>query len=78
MFLNEGEKENFLITERVLESSKKKEKKKEKKREGAGERKREWSSWNVLNEGEKESKRGGRDSGQCVEEKKKKKKKKKK
>ena len=74
MFLNEGEKENFLITERVLESSKKK----EKKREGAGERKREWSSWNVLNEGEKESKRGGRDSGQCVEEKKKKKKKKKK
>lgn len=50
-------------------------KKKKKKREGAGERKREWSSWNVLNEGEKESKRGGRDSGQCVEEKKKKKKK---
>ena len=48
MFLNEGEKENFLITERVLESSKKK--KKKKKREGAGERK---SSWNVLmNEGE--------------------------
>ena len=32
MFLNEGEKENFLITERVLESSKKK-KKKEKERE---------------------------------------------
>ena len=26
MFLNEGEKENFLITERVLESSKKKKK----------------------------------------------------
>ena len=44
MFLNEGGKENFLITERVLESSKKKQ------REGAGERK---SSWNVLmNEGE--------------------------
>ena len=59
MFLNEGEKENFLITERVLESSKKK----EKKREGAGERKRDWSSQNVLNEGEKENKRGGRDSG---------------
>ena len=70
MFLNEGEKENFLITERVLESSKKN--KNKKKREGVGERK---SSWNVLNEGEKESKRGGRDSGQCVEEKKKKKKK---
>ena len=47
MFLNEGGKENFLITERVLESSKKK---KKKEREGAGERK---SSWNVLmNEGE--------------------------
>ena len=46
MFLNEGEKENFLITERVLKSSKKK---KKKEREGAGERK---SSWNVLNEGE--------------------------
>ena len=46
MFLNEGGKENFLITERVLESSKKK----KKEREGAGERK---SSWNVLmNEGE--------------------------
>ena len=28
MFLNEGGKENFLITERVLESSKKKKKKK--------------------------------------------------
>ena len=28
MFLNEGEKENFLITERVLESSKKLKKKK--------------------------------------------------
>ena len=52
MFLNEGERENFLITQRVLESSKKK----EREREGAGERK---SSWNVLmNEGEKESKRG--------------------
>ena len=43
MFLNEGGKENFLITERVLESSKKR-----KKREGAGERK---SSWNVLMNG---------------------------
>ena len=35
MFLNEGEKENFLITERVLESSKKK---KKREREGARER----------------------------------------
>ena len=40
-------RKNFLITERVLESSKKK-----KMREGVGERKRDWSSWNVLNEGE--------------------------
>ena len=40
MFLNEGEKENFLITERVLESSKKKEKKK-KKRERELEKERE-------------------------------------
>ena len=48
--------------------------KKKKKREGAGERK---SSWNVLmNEGEKESKKRGRDSGERVEEKKKKKKRK--
>ena len=42
MFLNEGEKENFLIAERVLESSKKRER--ERERERAGERKREWSS----------------------------------
>ena len=36
MFLNEGEKENFLITERVLESSKKKKKKeRELEKEGA-------------------------------------------
>ena len=40
MFLNEGEKENFLIAKRVLESSKKR----ERERERAGERKREWSS----------------------------------
>ena len=33
MFLNEGEKENFLITERVLESSKKKKKKRERELE---------------------------------------------
>ena len=40
MFLNEGERENFLIVERVLESSKKR----ERERERAGERKREWNS----------------------------------
>ena len=33
MFLNEGGKENFLITERVLESSKKKKKKRERELE---------------------------------------------
>ena len=33
MFLNEGENENFLITERVLESSKKKKKKRERELE---------------------------------------------
>ena len=44
MFLNEGEKENFLIAERVLESSKKRERERERERERAGERKREWSS----------------------------------
>ena len=53
MFLNEGEKETFLIAERVLESS---------KREREKEREREWSSWKVLNEGDKENKRRGRDS----------------
>ena len=41
MFLNEGEKENFLIAERVLESSKERERERE---NGA--------PWNVLNEGE--------------------------
>ena len=50
MFLNEGEKENFLIAERVLESIKKRERERERERAGerererAGERKREWSS----------------------------------
>ena len=39
MFLNEGEKENFLIAERVLESSKKREKERERERE------RERESW---------------------------------
>ena len=33
MFLNEGEKENFLIAERVLEPSKKKKHKRERERE---------------------------------------------
>ena len=44
MFLNEGENENFLIAERVLESSKKRERERERERERAGERKREWNS----------------------------------
>ena len=44
MFLNEGENENFLIAERVLELSKKRERERERERERAGERKREWSS----------------------------------
>ena len=50
MFLNEGEKENFLIRESFGIKLKKKRKKKKRKRDGAG----EWrSSWNVLmNEGE--------------------------
>ena len=49
MFLNEGEKENFLIRESFGIKLKKK-KKKKRKRDGAGERR---SSWNVLmNEGE--------------------------
>ena len=48
MFLNDGEKENFLIRESFGIKLKKKKKKKE--RDGAGERR---SSWNVLmNEGE--------------------------
>ena len=38
MFLNEGEKENFLISERVLESSKKKQ---EREREREPEKERE-------------------------------------
>ena len=50
MFLNEGEKENFLIRESFGIKLKKKEKKKKRKKDGAGERR---SSWNVLmNEGE--------------------------
>ena len=49
MFLNEGEKENFLIRESFGIKLKEK-KKKKRKRDGAGERR---SSWNVLmNEGE--------------------------
>ena len=73
MFLNEGEKENFLIAGRVLESSKRE---RERERERAGERKRERSSSNVLNEGEKENKRRGVEIVvyTCVEEKNKKKK----
>ena len=48
-------------------------KKKKKERERELEKERENGAPGTLNEGEKESKRGGRDSGQCVEEKKKKK-----
>ena len=44
MFLNEGEKENFLITERVLGSSKR-ERERERERENG-------APWNILNEGE--------------------------
>ena len=56
MFLNEGEKENFLITERVLESSKKKKKKRE--RELEKERAPGTLWWMGENEEEKEGKRG--------------------
>ena len=54
MFLNEGEKENFLIAERVLESSKKeKRKEREREREREMEKEREnGAPWNDLNEGE--------------------------
>ena len=47
MFLNEGEKETFLIAERVLESSREREREREleKERENA-------AHWNVLNEGD--------------------------
>ena len=38
MFLNEGEKENFPIAERVLESSKKREREREKERENGAPR----------------------------------------
>ena len=38
MFLNEGEKENFLIAERVLESSKKREREREREKERERER----------------------------------------
>ena len=41
MFLNEGEKENFLISERVLESSKKKTREREREREREPEKERE-------------------------------------
>ena len=62
------EKRKIFLSQREFWNQVKK-KKKEREREGAGGRK---SSWNVMmNEGEKESKRGGRDSEQCVEEKKK-------
>ena len=54
MFLNEGEKENFLIAKRVLESSKKeKRKEREREREREMEKEREnGAPWNDLNEGE--------------------------
>ena len=54
MFLNEGENENFLIAERVLESSKKeKRKEREREREREMEKEREnGAPWNDLNEGE--------------------------
>ena len=54
MFLNEGEKENFPIAERVLESSKKeKRKEREREREREMEKEREnGAPWNDLNEGE--------------------------
>ena len=69
MFLNEGEKENFLIAKRVLESSKKRERERELKKE-----RENGDPWNVLNEGEKENKRRGVEIvDTCVEEKKKKK-----
>ena len=72
MFLNEGEKENFLIVKRVLESSKKRERKRELEKE-----RENGAPWNVLNEGEKENKRRGVEIvDTCVEEKNKKKKKK--
>ena len=41
MFLNEGEKENFLIAERVLESSKKREREREREKERESWRKKE-------------------------------------
>ena len=70
MFLNEGEKENFLIVKRVLESSKKRERKRELEKE-----RENGAPWNVLNEGEKENKRRGVEIvDTCVEEKNKKKK----
>ena len=51
MFLNEGENENFLIAERVLESSKKRERERERERELEKEREN-GAPWNVLNDGE--------------------------
>ena len=65
MFLNKGEKENFLITERVLESSKERERE---RMELPG------TFWMRENEGEKENKRKGVEIvDTCVEEKKKRK-----
>ena len=66
MFLNEGEKENFLIAERVLESSKK-----EKRKEREREREREWislewSEWGRMRE-KRKIKEGDRDSGHVCE-----------
>ena len=49
MFLNEGEHENFLIAERVLESSKKRERERERELEKEREN---GAPWNVLNDGE--------------------------
>ena len=49
MFLNEGEKENFLIADRVLESSKEREREREREMEKEREN---GAPWNDLNEGE--------------------------
>ena len=82
MFLIEGEKENFLISERVLESSKKKTKERERERERERESRRkkermellECSEWRRMRE--KENKRSKVEIVvyTCVDEKKKKKK----
>ena len=63
MFLNEGEKENFLIAERVLESSKKK-KKREREKEREPEKERENGAPGMFWRRKKRIiKEGGRDSG---------------